>query len=186
MIFVACHPSLHPSEQIAFALKTISGFSIKEIAAALLTKEETIAKRLLRARKTIQDKNIQFQYPSPETVQERMARVMEVIYLTFNEGFHSTNKERLIKEDLCGEAIRLCQLLLKKEQFRSGSLYALFALLCFHMSRLESKVSSDNQIVNLQFQDRTKWYFPLIKMGIVLCLKLRSMKIPLCIIMKLR
>jgi len=68
MIFVACHPSLHPSEQIAFALKTISGFSIKEIAAALLTKEETIAKRLLRARKTIQDKNIQFQYPSPETV----------------------------------------------------------------------------------------------------------------------
>ena len=165
MIFVACHPSLHPSEQIAFALKTISGFSIKEIAAALLTKEETIAKRLLRARKTIQDKNIQFQYPSPETVQERMARVMEVIYLTFNEGFHSTNKERLIKEDLCGEAFRLCQLLLKKEQFRSGSLYAFFALLCFHMSRLESKVSSDNQIVNLQFQDRTKWYFPLIKMG---------------------
>ncbi|APA64350.1 RNA polymerase sigma factor [Maribacter sp. 1_2014MBL_MicDiv] len=165
MIFVACHPSLHPSEQIAFALKTISGFSIKEIAAALLTKEETIAKRLLRARKTISDKNIQFQYPSPETVQERMARVMEVIYLTFNEGFHSTNKEKLIKEDLCGEAIRLCQLLLKKEQFRSGSLYALFALLCFHMSRLESKVSSDNQIVNLRYQDRTKWYFPLIKMG---------------------
>ena len=165
MIFVACHPSLHPSEQIAFALKTISGFSTKEIAAALLTKEETIIKRLTRAKKSIRENNIQFKYPAPEAIPERMVRVMEVIYLTFNEGFHSTNKEKLIKEDLCGEAIRLCQLLLKKEQFRSGSLYALFALLCFHMSRLESKVSSDNQIVNLKHQDRTKWYFPLIKMG---------------------
>ncbi|WP_282112428.1 RNA polymerase sigma factor [Maribacter stanieri] len=165
MIFVACHPSLHPSEQIAFALKTISGFSTKEIAAALLTKEETIIKRLTRAKKSIRENNIQFKYPAPEAIPERMVRVMEVIYLTFNEGFHSTNKEKLIKEDLCGEAIRLCQLLLKKELFRSGSLYALFALLCFHMSRLESKVSCDNQIVNLQHQDRTKWYFPLIKMG---------------------
>ncbi|WP_339835407.1 sigma-70 family RNA polymerase sigma factor [uncultured Maribacter sp.] len=165
MIFVACHPSLHPNEQIAFALKTISGFSTKEIAAALLTKEETITKRLTRAKKSIQKNNIQFTYPLPEAIPNRMESVMEVIYLTFNEGFHSTNHDKLIKEDLCGEAIRLCQLLLKKEQFRSGSLYALFALLCFHMSRLESKISSDNQIVNLQHQDRTKWYFPLIKMG---------------------
>ncbi|WP_299318483.1 sigma-70 family RNA polymerase sigma factor [uncultured Maribacter sp.] len=165
MIFVACHPSLHPNEQIAFALKTISGFSTKEIAAALLTKEDAIVKRLTRAKKSIRENNIQFKYPNPEAIQERMLRVMEVIYLTFNEGFHSTNQDKLIKEDLCGEAIRLCQLLLKKEQFRSGSLYALFALLCFHLSRLESKISIDNQIVNLQNQDRAKWYFPLIKMG---------------------
>lgn len=165
MIFVACHPSLHPNEQIAFALKTISGFSTKEIAAALLTKEETITKRLTRAKKSIQKNNIQFTYPLPEAIPNRMESVMEVIYLTFNEGFHSTNHDKLIKEDLCGEAIRLCQLLLKKEQFRSGSLYALFGLLCFHMSRLESKVTIDNQIVSLQNQDRTKWYFPLIKMG---------------------
>ncbi|WP_424004090.1 RNA polymerase sigma factor [Maribacter sp. IgM3_T14_3] len=165
MIFVACHPSLHPNEQIAFALKTISGFSTKEIAAALLTKEETIVKRLTRAKKSIRENNIQFKYPAPEAIPERTVRVMEVIYLTFNEGFHSTNTDKLVKEDLCGEAIRLCQLLLKKERFRSGSLYALFALLCFHMSRLESKISIDNQIVDLQNQDRTKWYFPLIKMG---------------------
>ena len=165
MIFVASHPSLHPNEQIAFALKTISGFSTKEIAAALLTKEETIVKRLTRAKKSIRENNIQFKYPPPEAIHERMVRVMEVIYLTFNEGFHSTNTDKLVKEDLCGEAIRLCQLLLKKEQFRTGSLYALFALLCFHMSRLESKISIDNQIVSLKNQDRTKWYFPLVRMG---------------------
>ncbi|TMM58920.1 sigma-70 family RNA polymerase sigma factor [Maribacter algarum] len=165
MIFVACHPSLKPKEQIAFALKTISGFSTKEIAAALLTKEDTITKRLNRAKKAIVKNNIQFDFPSPNEVQDRLARVMEVVYLTFNEGFHSTNKENLIREDLCGEAIRLCKLLLKKEKFRSGSLYALFALQCFHASRLESKTNDANEIVDIREQDRKKWFFPLIQMG---------------------
>lgn len=165
MIFVACHPSLKPKEQIAFALKTISGFSTKEIAAALLTKEDTISKRLNRAKQTIIKKNIQFDFPPPNEVQKRLERVMEVVYLTFNEGFHSTNSNKLVREDLCGEAIRLCKLLLKKEQFRSGSLYALFALLCFHASRLESKINLNNELVDMKEQDRSKWYFPLIQMG---------------------
>lgn len=165
MIFVACHPSLKPTEQIAFALKTISGFSTKEIAAALLTKEDTITKRLGRAKQAIIKNNIQFNFPLPNEVQARLVRVMEVIYLTFNEGFHSTNKEKLIREDLCGEAIRLCKLLLKKEKFRSGSLYALFGLLCFHASRLESKTNVANEIVDIREQDRSTWYFPLIQMG---------------------
>lgn len=165
MIFVACHPSLKPNEQIAFALKTISGFSTKEIAAALLTKEETILKRLTRAKKSIIANNLQFDFPPANEVKDRLGRVMEVIYLTFNEGFHSTNAKKLIREDLCGEALRLCKLLLKKEQFRSGSLYALFALLCFHASRLESKTNSANEIVDIRQQDRSKWFFPLIEVG---------------------
>ena len=165
MIFVACHPSLSAKEQIAFALKTISGFSIKEIAAALLTKEDTIKKRLTRARKAIVENNVQFDYPSPKNVGKRLDRVLEVIYLTFNEGFHSTHKEKLIRQELCGEAIRLAKLLLKKERFRCGNLYALFALMCFHAARLESKVNSLNEIVSLQKQDRAKWHFPLIKLG---------------------
>ncbi|MFK7812728.1 MAG: RNA polymerase sigma factor [Maribacter sp.] len=165
MIFVACHPSLKPKEQIAFALKTISGFSTREIAAALLTKEDTIAKRLTRAKQTIIKNNIQFDFPPPNQVKDRLDRVMEVIYLTFNEGFHSTNNDRLIREDLCGEAIRLCKLLLKKEKFRSGSLYALFGLLCFHASRLESKTNAANEIVDIREQDRSKWFFPLIQMA---------------------
>jgi RNA polymerase sigma-70 factor (ECF subfamily) len=165
MIFVACHPNLKPKEQIAFALKTISGFSTKEIAAALLTKEDTIAKRLNRAKQTIIKNNIQFEFPAPNEVQDRLTRVMEVLYLTFNEGFHSTNKDKLIREDLCGEAIRLCKLLLKKEKFRSGSMYALFALLCFHASRLESKTSDTNELIDIREQDRSKWFFPLIQMA---------------------
>ena len=165
MIFVACHPSLKPQEQIAFALKTISGFSTKEIAAALLTKEDTIAKRLQRARKTIIKNNIQFDFPSPAKVQNRLNRVMEVVYLTFNEGFHSTNTAKLIREDLCGEAIRLCKLLIKRKEFRSGSLYALFALLCFHASRLKSKINEANEIVDIREQDRSQWHLPLIEIA---------------------
>ena len=165
MIFVACHPSLKPQEQIAFALKTISGFSTKEIAAALLTKEDTIAKRLQRARKTIVKNNIQFDFPPPKELQNRLTRVLEVVYLTFNEGFHSTNSAKLIREDLCGEAIRLCKLLIRKEEFRSGSLYALFALLCFHASRLKSKTNEANEIVGIREQDRSQWYFPLIEIA---------------------
>ena len=165
MIFVACHPSLKPQEQIAFALKTISGFSTREIAAALLTKEDTIAKRLRRAKQTIIKNKLQFDFPDPDEVEDRLARVMHVVYLTFNEGFHSTNKDKLIREDLCGEAIRLCKLLLKKEKFRSGSLYALFALFCFHASRLESKTDANGEIVDIREQDRDQWFLPLIQMG---------------------
>ena len=165
MIFTACHPALKAPDQIAFALKTIAGFSIREIASALLIKEDTIKKRLTRARKNIQAHSISFQMPSKTQIPDRMQRVQEVLYLIFNEGFQSNQKDQLIRKDLCGEAIRLCKMLLKKEHLRSGSLYALFALMCFHASRLESKITEQGEIVDLQHQDRSKWYFPLIKVG---------------------
>jgi len=165
MIFLSCHPALSPEEQIAFSLKTVSGFSMKEIAAALMIKEETIKKRLIRARKTIIEKRIRLDYPGPGQTHQRVGGVLQVIYLIFNEGFHSTKPNQLISKDLCGEALRLCQLLLKKEKFRSGSLYALFALLCFHSARLESKTSLNSEIIDLEHQDRAKWYFPLIALG---------------------
>lgn len=165
MIFVACHPIFSREEQIAFSLKTISGFSMKEIAAALLQKEETIKKRLVRARKKLKTENISLTYPSPEETDERMAGVLQVIYLIFNEGFHSTKTDLLISKELCGEALRLCRLLLEKERFRSGSIYALFALFCYHSSRLEAKVSHENEIIDLKHQNRSRWYLPLILLG---------------------
>lgn len=165
MIFTACHPKLSPPDRISFALKTVSGFNIKEIASALLTKEETIKKRLLRARKSIQTQNIPFHIPQGKELQDRLASVLEVLYLIFNEGFHSNTKEHLIRTDLCGEAMRLCQLLLKREQLRTPEVYALFALMCFHSSRLDAKVNSNNELQDLKNQDRSKWHFPLIALG---------------------
>ncbi len=165
MIFTACHPLLDPKDQIAFALKTISGFSIKEIAAALMSQSQTIKKRLQRARKLIAQKNVEFEIPFGEELTERMDRVLEVIYVIFNEGFHSNKKEMIIRKDLCGEAMRLCKMMIEKEPLRSPKLYALFALMCFHSARLDSKINDQNELIPLAEQDRTKWYFPLIALG---------------------
>lgn len=165
MIFTACHPILNPKDQIAFALKTISGFSSKEIASALLLKEDTIKKRLSRARKSIKVKSISFQIPLGEHLPKRLSRVLEVLYLIFNEGFHSNNQQILIRKELCGEAIRLCKMLLKNKFTRHPSAYALFALMCFHAARLDSKVNEQNEIIDLKSQNRKQWYRPLIALG---------------------
>lgn len=165
MIFTACHPVLHVKDQIAFALKTIAGFSTKEIASALLLKEETIKKRLSRARRSIQKNQLSFDLPHKDRIPERLSRVLEVLYLIFNEGFHSNRKEMLIRKDLCGEAMRLCQMVLKKEAFRTGASYSLFGLMCFHSSRLESRISEANEIISIQHQDRSQWHQPLITLG---------------------
>ncbi len=165
MIFTACHPKLDPRDRISFALKTVSGFSTKEIASALLTKEETIKKRLSRAKKSIQASDIQFKIPQGKALESRLESVLEVLYLIFNEGFHSNKKETLIRQELCAEALRLTQLLLKNTLTRTPDTYALCALLCFHASRIESKTNSENELLDLKHQDRSLWHFPLIQLG---------------------
>lgn len=165
MIFTACHPSLHPKDQIAFALKTIAGFSVNEIASSLLLKKETIKKRLSRARKAIKDNDIRFKIPEQSELIQRLERVHEVLYLIFNEGFHSNHQKMLIRKDLCNEALRLTKLVLKKEELRNGAGYALFALMCFHSARIDSKLSSSLESIDLKNQDRSKWHFPLMQLG---------------------
>ena len=164
MIFTACHPKLNPKDQIAFALKTIAGFSDKEIGTALLLKYETVKKRLARARKTIQEQGITFDIPGKKEIAQRIQEVHQVLYLIFNEGFQSTKKDQVVRKDLCGEAIRLCTLLLKKENLRSGEGYALFGLFCFHAARLDAKVEGEI-IIDLKNQDRSKWEKNLIAIG---------------------
>ncbi|WP_298239295.1 sigma-70 family RNA polymerase sigma factor [uncultured Algibacter sp.] len=165
MIFTACHLKLDPRDRISFALKTVSGFSIKEISSALLTKEDTIKKRLSRARKTIQESHIKFKIPQGKGLAERLESVLEVLYLIFNEGFHSNKKEQLVRKELCREALRLTQILLKNNITRVPEAYALCALMCFHSSRLETKTNTENELLDLKHQDRSKWYWPLIKLG---------------------
>lgn len=165
MIFAACHPKLDARDRIAFALKTISSFSPKEIASALLLKEDTIKKRLQRARKFIQKENIPFTIPQGKSLKKRLHSVLEVLYLIFNEGFHSNRKEQLVRKELCGEAMRLCKMLLKNKHTNTPNSQALFALMCFHSARLDAKCNLDNEIFDLKTQDRSLWYFPLIQLG---------------------
>lgn len=165
MIFIACHPQLDERDQLAFALKTVSGFSTKEIAATLLLKDETVKKRLSRARKFIQDEQLKFELPQGESLAHRTKIVLEVIYAIFNEGFHSNYASSVVQQELCMEAIRLVQLLLKNKITKNADGYALLALMCFHSARLSSKVNEENELIDLKHQDRSKWYFPLIKIG---------------------
>ncbi len=108
---------------------------------------------------------MKFEIPTGKALISRLKQVHEVIYLIFIEGFHSGKKEWLIREDLCGEAIRLSRLLLSSPNIQHSDSYALFALLCFHSARLRSKVNEENEIISLKEQDRSAWYKPLIELG---------------------
>lgn len=165
MIFTACHPKLDARDQIVFSLKTISGFSNKEIAAALMLKEATVKKRIQRARKNIVQEEIEFKIPPKSSMVDRIQRVHQVLYLIFNEGFHANHPNLLVRQELCAEAIRLMQLMLQDPLTRSDDGYALLALMCFHAARIETKVDDRGVAVDLEQQDRTKWYFPLIRLG---------------------
>ena len=165
MLFAACNPSLDPKDQIAFALKAISGFSRKEIATSLLLKEETVKKRLFRAKKVIIENQITFEIPTGRDLKTRIKRVLEVIYLIFNEGFYSAKKDTIIREDLCGEAMRLSNCLLKKKISQTPEAYALYALLCYQSARMKGRITDSGEIIRLQEQDRSVWYYPLVLVG---------------------
>ncbi|MEM9326086.1 MAG: sigma-70 family RNA polymerase sigma factor [Bacteroidota bacterium] len=165
MLFAACNPDLDPKDQIAFALKTISGFSRKEIATSLLLKEEAVKKRLLRARKRIVDQQMTFDIPSGIQLQARINRVLEVIYLIFNEGYYSAKKDVIIREDLCGEAVRLSKCVLKKSVSQTPEAYALHALLCYQSARMRSRITESGEIIRLKEQDRQLWFYPMVLLG---------------------
>ncbi|MBS1565099.1 MAG: sigma-70 family RNA polymerase sigma factor [Bacteroidetes bacterium] len=165
LIFACCHPSLREEDQVALTLKTVSGFSAGEIARALVTNEATIQKRLYRARQYINNNGIQLEIPLGQQLPARLDTVHTVLYLLFNEGYHSMKSDELIRRDLCAEAMRLCLLLSEHKAGSRPSTHALLSLMCFQASRFDSRVSEDNSIVLLSRQDRSKWNRPLIGKG---------------------
>jgi RNA polymerase sigma factor (sigma-70 family) len=165
MIFVCCHPGIPEESQTAFALKTLCGLSVREIAAAFLTTEETIAKRIYRAKEKIRNEKLELEMPAPSDITSRLESVLHVIYLLFNEGYNSSG-DQLIREDVCEEAIRLCYLLTQFSTTNRSSTNALLSLLCIQASRLRSRLDHDGNIITLKFQDRAKWNKELIRKGL--------------------
>ncbi len=163
LLFAVCHPKLSIQDQAIFALKTFSGFSRREIASSLLKNEETIKKSLSRAKKRILEDEIKFEIPTGTALSDRIQNVHLMLYLLFNEGFHSANKSMIIRKDLVAEAIRLSSLL--KEKFNHFDTNALLAIMCFHGSRIEAKLDENNELIQLEYQDRKKWNYPLIFKG---------------------
>jgi RNA polymerase sigma factor (sigma-70 family) len=165
MMFVCCHPSLPEEGQVALILKTLCGFSVAEIAKAFLTSEETITKRLYRAREQFRNENIRFELPPPVDLPARLESVLTAIYLVFNEGYNSSSHDLIIREDLVEESLRLTHLLISNKMTCQHNALALMALLCFHAARLHSRVDDQKRLLTLRHQDRSTWNKDLIELG---------------------
>ncbi len=165
MIFACCHPDLSQSDQIALTLKVVSGFGSKEIASALLTKTETIKKRIQRARNFLKSNNIALSIPSGNQLIKRLASVHLALYLLFNEGYASSHHVDHIRRDVCVEAMRLCRITVEHPVTRHPDNMALLALMCFHASRFDSRLNENGDMILLDRQDRSLWDSQLINIG---------------------
>lgn len=164
MMFACCHPAMPREQQVALALKTLCGFSVPEIARAFVTNEETINKRLYRARETFRALG-RIEMPSASEVGQRLEHVLATIYLLFNEGYNSTSHDDLIREDLIEEALRLIDLLTRNSITDVAEVHALLALMLYHAARSGSRLDADGAIVLLKDQDRSKWDAELIALA---------------------
>jgi len=168
MMFACCHPSIPVESQIAFTLKTLGGLSVKEIAKTFLTSDETIAKRIYRAKEKIKEDKIEIIPPPVFELPSRLNNILKVLYLLFNEGYYSSNPEHIIREDLCEEAMRLTYLLKKNKYTNQPSVSALLGLMCFQASRFPARTSNNQSIILLEHQDRSLWNKKLINQGLQL------------------
>lgn len=162
MIFACCHPILARENQIALTLKTLCGFGHSEIARALLINQETVKKRLQRARQELVEQQVSLDPPAADELADRLDVVHQVLYLIFNEGYSSSQGELAIRTDLCEEAARLCHLLCTHRHCGTPSTFALMALMLFHAARLEARLDAHGGILLIGDQDRHKWDSPLI------------------------
>ncbi len=165
MMFAICHPSLTVESQIALALRILCGFSIDEIAGALLTNKSTINKRLYRAKNNLRKNEVVLEFPEEKEIQFRLEAVLTTLYLLFNEGYYSSNASKILRKDFCLEAMRLTLLLTQYASTNHPKVNALLSLMCFHASRFEARLDENSEFVLYHEQDKSLWNKDLIEKG---------------------
>lgn len=155
MIFACCHPSLKAQEQLMLSLKLLCGLSVREIARALLKSEEGTKKAIQRAKQKFKTEVGDLQVPREEEIGDRLNAVLQVIYLLFNEGYKATSGEKLMKQELCEEAIRLAFLMLNEGGCNTNELNALISMMLFKAARFPARTDADGSLLTLDFQDRS-------------------------------
>ena len=166
LMFVCCHPALPQEIQSALALKTLCGFSPAEIAKAFLISEAAVSKRLGRARQRIRELALPFAVPELNELPLRLDAVLRTLYLLFNEGYKASAGGRLVREDLCFEAIRLAELLVAHPVTRTPRTHALLALMLFGAARLSARTDDAGNLLRLHEQNRSAWDSGMILRGI--------------------
>src|SRR5262249_30733161 len=156
LIFTCCHPALELPARVALTLRTLGGMTTGEIARAFLVAEPTMGKRIVRAKRKIADAHIPYRVPADDELPERVRGVLRVVYLIFNEGYAATEGDRLVRGELCDEAIRLGDLLCRLMP-DDAEVCGLSALMLLHDGRRAARVDPDGRFVALDEQDRSLW-----------------------------
>src|SRR5215831_18588672 len=155
LIFTCCHPALNADARIALTLREVCGLETEQIAKAFLTSAPTVAQRIVRAKNKIRDANIPYQVPSRDELPDRLATVLHVVYLVFNEGYSASAGDTVTRPDLSGEAIRLGRLL--TELLPEPEALGLLALMLLHDARRRARTTADGELILLDAQDRSLW-----------------------------
>ena len=167
LMFVCCHPSVAPDAQVVLALKVLCGFSTAEIARAFLSSDAAIEKQLTRTKQRIHEAGIGFEIPEGGDLAPRLDGVLAALYLLFNEGYKASSGDRLLREELSNEAIRLMSLLVAHPVGRTPRAHALLALMLLTAARFPSRLDEHGALLRLLDQDRSKWDVALIERGLL-------------------
>lgn len=157
LMFALCHPAIAPEVQVALCLRLLCGFGIGEIAGAFMTGKETITKRLLRGKARFREENIGLELPEVHQLNQRTASVLTTIYLLFNEGYYASEGDAVVRKELCLEAVRLCAMLIERPATNCPDANALMALMCFHLSRFDSRLGGEGEVILYEDQDTMTW-----------------------------
>ncbi|HEY0361181.1 MAG TPA: sigma-70 family RNA polymerase sigma factor [Solirubrobacteraceae bacterium] len=156
LVFTCCHPALEMPARVALTLRALGGMTTGEIARAFLVAEPTMGKRIVRAKRKIADARIPYRVPADEDLPDRLRGVLRVVYLIFNEGYAAAKGDRLVREELCDEAIRLGELLCRLMP-DDAEVWGLLALMLLHDARRAARVDPNGRYVALEAQDRSLW-----------------------------
>jgi len=164
MIFMCCHPEIARDARVALSLKTVGGFSVREIASAFLADDAAIAQRLVRAKRQLRDQRVTLDLPGAAELDQRLDSALETIYFIFNEGYAAHEGEALIRRDLCFEALRLGRLL-AASSIATPRVDALVAVMALQAARLPARIDEAGDLILLEDQDRARWDQRLIALG---------------------
>src|SRR5690606_26814411 len=178
LIFVACHPVLSQQSRAALTLRLIGGLTTDEIARAFLVPSATVGQRISRAKRTIAEAEVPFAVPDADELPARLAAVLEVIYLIFNEGYAATSGDEWIRRDLAEQAMRFGRMLAGLMP-REPEVHGLVALMALQASRFPARTGPDGRPVLLPDQDRSRWDRTLIAHGLAALARARSLRKPL-------